>query len=266
MANRYLEIEAGAPVQRFELPTSDAEIVVGRSSESGWVIASGSVSRRHARFRIAGNEVTLEDLGSSNGTFVNGERLSGPRALKDQDRLQIGSVEIRLVMPAEEASPSDATISIADLPPEMRGAASPPPAERAPPPSAAPKAAPAPSPPPATPPPAPPPAPHASTPGTNSGSATRSVPPPPPAVTIPPPAPLPEASASRPAVATASSTGSRTMASTATSTGATRPASAAPLPVMPDAAGPTMIELAVIAVGSFLVVFGVGALVIRYLF
>jgi pSer/pThr/pTyr-binding forkhead associated (FHA) protein len=52
------------------------------------------VSRRHAVIRIAGNEATIEDLGSKNGTFLRDERLDSPVRLADGDRVRVGSVEL----------------------------------------------------------------------------------------------------------------------------------------------------------------------------
>jgi two-component system cell cycle response regulator len=53
------------------------------------------LSRRHARFSIdASGDVIVEDLGSTNGTFVNGERISGPRVLRDGDRVEVGTATI----------------------------------------------------------------------------------------------------------------------------------------------------------------------------
>jgi pSer/pThr/pTyr-binding forkhead associated (FHA) protein len=58
------------------------------------------VSRRHATIRAEGDSVTIEDLGSTNGTFVNGERIDQPRPLRDGDEVQIGAVVWRLRAPA----------------------------------------------------------------------------------------------------------------------------------------------------------------------
>jgi len=53
-----------------------------------------SVSRRHARIVISGGRATLEDLGSKNGTFLQGHAVTEPSALKDGDRVRIGTVEL----------------------------------------------------------------------------------------------------------------------------------------------------------------------------
>jgi pSer/pThr/pTyr-binding forkhead associated (FHA) protein len=61
-----------------------------------------TVSRRHARLRIAGGEAVLEDLGSRNGTWLRGERLAGPAPLRDGDELRVGSVSITFRMSLSE--------------------------------------------------------------------------------------------------------------------------------------------------------------------
>lgn len=67
-----------------------AAVVVGRSSNCHVVLDDGLVSRRHAQFVVAGKLASVEDFGSVNGVYVNGDRISGQRALRDNDRVQIG--------------------------------------------------------------------------------------------------------------------------------------------------------------------------------
>ena len=67
-------------------------ISIGRAIESDIVITSKRVSREHARIRREGRHTFLEDAGSSNGTFLNDERLLTPTELRDNDRIAIGDV------------------------------------------------------------------------------------------------------------------------------------------------------------------------------
>lgn len=68
--------------------------VVGRG-DVDFSLDEEGLSRRHARFDVDPRGlVTVEDLGSTNGTFVNGERIVGRRALRDGDRIEIGSATI----------------------------------------------------------------------------------------------------------------------------------------------------------------------------
>jgi pSer/pThr/pTyr-binding forkhead associated (FHA) protein len=76
--------------QGHTLELRSGAVVVGRSSACHVVLDDGLVSRRHAQFMVSGKLVMVEDFGSVNGVFVNGERISGQKALRDQDRVQIG--------------------------------------------------------------------------------------------------------------------------------------------------------------------------------
>ena len=65
---------------------------IGRAVECEIVITSKRVSREHARLTRSGRRVMLEDLGSTNGTFLNEERLLGSMELRDGDQITIGDV------------------------------------------------------------------------------------------------------------------------------------------------------------------------------
>lgn len=65
---------------------------IGRAVDSDIVITSRRVSREHSRVERQGRHVTLVDLGSTNGTFLNGERVLAPVRLRDGDSISIGDV------------------------------------------------------------------------------------------------------------------------------------------------------------------------------
>jgi DNA-binding response OmpR family regulator len=71
---------------------NDQVMTVGRAVENDVVITSRRVSREHAHLRREGWRVILEDLGSTNGTWLNGERILNPVELCDDDRIRIGDV------------------------------------------------------------------------------------------------------------------------------------------------------------------------------
>ena len=75
-----------------EHPMTGECITVGRAVENDIVITSKRVSREHARVRREGWRVLLEDLGSTNGTYLNDERIHTPTALQDDDQIKIGDV------------------------------------------------------------------------------------------------------------------------------------------------------------------------------
>jgi DNA-binding winged helix-turn-helix (wHTH) protein len=92
-----------------EVALADGENILGRGAESLVWIDAQSVSRRHARLMVASGLATLEDLGSKNGTFVNGIRLRAPVALRNGDELRVGSVPMTLRIHAKAASTETAT-------------------------------------------------------------------------------------------------------------------------------------------------------------
>lgn len=71
-------------------------VIVGRSPGADIVIGAGYVSGRHARFQLMGQNLFVEDLGSKNGTAVNGRPVHGPVALRNKDLVTIGDVDIRV--------------------------------------------------------------------------------------------------------------------------------------------------------------------------
>ncbi len=74
----------------------EREIIVGRSSELDMVLVEDMVSRKHAKITTMGDQIVIQDLGSTNGTFVNGEKIKKVR-LKEGDRILIGTSIIKLV-------------------------------------------------------------------------------------------------------------------------------------------------------------------------
>jgi DNA-binding winged helix-turn-helix (wHTH) protein len=77
-----------------EIALADGETTLGRGDDVGALIDAGSVSRHHARIRVREGRATVEDLGSKNGTFVQGERVGEPRELRDRDEIRLGYVPL----------------------------------------------------------------------------------------------------------------------------------------------------------------------------
>ena len=77
-----------------EHPLTAESITIGRALENDIVITSKRVSREHARVRREGWRVILDDLGSTNGTFLNDERVLASRELHDGDRVTVGDVTL----------------------------------------------------------------------------------------------------------------------------------------------------------------------------
>jgi pSer/pThr/pTyr-binding forkhead associated (FHA) protein len=76
------------------------EIVLGRQADCDLVLTEGHASRKHAKFSLADGAVWLEDLNSANGTFVNGQRITGKVRLNSGDRLRFDVEEFDFRIPA----------------------------------------------------------------------------------------------------------------------------------------------------------------------
>lgn len=75
-----------------EHPLKDVNTIIGRAVESDIVITSKRVSREHTQIRREGWRIFVEDMGSTNGTYLNNERISEPMQLQDGDQIQVGDV------------------------------------------------------------------------------------------------------------------------------------------------------------------------------
>jgi len=80
-----------------EIPLRGGENVIGRDPRDAIVIRSPDVSRHHARIVITGSTITLEDLGSKNGTYLGTRPVTEPTALHAGDEIVIGTIRLRLV-------------------------------------------------------------------------------------------------------------------------------------------------------------------------
>lgn len=78
--------------RRGEWLLSEGANLVGRDRDCAVRIDSATLSRRHARIVVTSGEAAVEDLGSKNGTYLNGQRVKQRVTLKDSDQIQVGSV------------------------------------------------------------------------------------------------------------------------------------------------------------------------------
>lgn len=90
MTNIYKLIIQSGTGAGTEFPLDKNELFLGRDQTSDLVINDPEVSRRHLRLVIDGATYRLEDLGSTNGTFIHGQRLSTPALLKSGDVVTLG--------------------------------------------------------------------------------------------------------------------------------------------------------------------------------
>ena len=89
------------------IAVAEGDTILGRALDATIRFDVPGVSRRHACISVAGMNVTVEDLGSQNGTFVRGEKISGRATLGDGDELRLGpiSILVRLVSPDSSKLP-----------------------------------------------------------------------------------------------------------------------------------------------------------------
>ena len=117
------------PGKVYEL--SKTELYLGRDINNDIIVNDAEISRKHARLLLTAGGYVLEDLGSTNGTFVNGQRLMGPHVLRPGETIMLGE-NVSLVM--EAGLDADATIAAGTaIPPVPRVAPQPPPMSYSPP-------------------------------------------------------------------------------------------------------------------------------------
>ncbi len=119
----YQVVMSKGPHQGKIYNLSGTNITIGRDFNADIVINIPEVSRRHAQFRMEGGVYFLEDLGSTNGTFVNGQRLSTPHRMHNGETIMLGEAvtfNYRVVGPADPnativaSSSQEATMVVGD--------------------------------------------------------------------------------------------------------------------------------------------------------
>jgi len=129
--------------EKLSVVLEDGKYVVGRDDRAEIIIPNPTVSTRHAEIAVNGDEVTVSDLGSSNGSFINGTRLEGSTAIRisPSDDIQFGSARVAIevdtkrtskpVPPTEKMAPASAPAKPDKAPaPEKKTSPPPPPPPR----------------------------------------------------------------------------------------------------------------------------------------
>lgn len=112
MPSLWLLRELAEPVA---YPLQGREFVMGRQADADLQLNAREVSRRHARIVADGGDYFLEDLGSSNGTFLNDQRVDQRLALRERDRIQVGPFTLQFNTGTPEASPPPVRITLTEL-------------------------------------------------------------------------------------------------------------------------------------------------------
>ena len=128
MVSQFQLIMRSGPTPGASFILEGDQLTVGRDATNEIVINDAEISRRHARLTFQGGKYVLEDLGSTNGTFVNGQRLAGPRVLKAGEVVQFGE-QIMLVFEATTIDAGATVVSprVASAVPSVPRPSTPPP-------------------------------------------------------------------------------------------------------------------------------------------
>jgi predicted component of type VI protein secretion system len=118
-ATYQLVIRSGAGAGKV-LPLDKSEMHVGRDVTNDLVISDEKVSRRHARLYSEGDQFVVEDLGSTNGTFINGARLSGPHLLRAGEQITFGETSIVSYERSDDDPNATVMSTISAAPPTSR--------------------------------------------------------------------------------------------------------------------------------------------------
>jgi len=113
------------PTPGVTFPLEGEQLVIGRDASNGIAINDAEISRKHSRLTFQGGKYVLEDLGSTNGTFVNGQRLAGQVVLKPGDVVSLGE-QIVLMYDAIDQDPGATMVSPRQAPHQPARAVPPP--------------------------------------------------------------------------------------------------------------------------------------------
>ena len=107
--SQFQFVMRSGPTPGVIFPLEGEQLIIGRDPSNNVAINDAEISRKHSRLSFQGGKYVLEDLGSTNGTFVNGQRLAGPVVLKSGDVVSLGE-QIVLMYDAINVDPG-ATIA-----------------------------------------------------------------------------------------------------------------------------------------------------------
>jgi pSer/pThr/pTyr-binding forkhead associated (FHA) protein len=99
------------------VPVNKSKLVIGRAEDCDVRPESDRVSRHHCVFKVDEYTVRVRDLGSKNGTYVNGHLSHGDTILTNGDRVQIGDMEMTVTIRPDAPPHSDPTLPTSSIPP-----------------------------------------------------------------------------------------------------------------------------------------------------
>ena len=107
MAAQFQFVMRSGPNTGKIYPLEATEIVIGRDASNGVAINDAEISRKHAKLNLHGSAYVIQDLGSTNGSFVNGQRITGTQVLNPGDTVSFGE---NIVLIYEVAQDPNATV------------------------------------------------------------------------------------------------------------------------------------------------------------
>jgi hypothetical protein len=122
MAAQYQLVMHSGPTPGKIFPMEGDVITIGREAGNGIIINDAEVSRKHTQFVFQGGKYIVTDLGSTNGTFVNGQRLTGQHILQPGEVISLGE-QINLLFESVVAVDPNATMMSAGHQPAPRAVA-----------------------------------------------------------------------------------------------------------------------------------------------
>ncbi|MBE3066809.1 MAG: FHA domain-containing protein [Chloroflexi bacterium] len=107
MAAQFQFVMRSGPTTGKIYPLEAPEIIIGRDASNGVAINDAEISRKHAKLSLHGSAYVIQDLGSTNGSFVNGQRITGTQVLNPGDTVSFGE---NIVLMYETAQDPNATV------------------------------------------------------------------------------------------------------------------------------------------------------------
>jgi len=107
MAAQFQFVMRSGPTTGKIYPLEAPEIIIGRDASNGVAINDAEISRKHAKLSLHGSAYVIQDLGSTNGSFVNGQRITGTQVLNPGDTVSFGE---NIVLMYEAAQDPNATV------------------------------------------------------------------------------------------------------------------------------------------------------------
>lgn len=103
--------------KRKDIPISEKDIIIGRQPDCNIRVLKSSVSRRHCKVTLVDNKVTVSDLKSSNGTFVNNKKIKAPTRVHPGDILTVADIHFTLTIDGkpQELSPPEMVLNLEQL-------------------------------------------------------------------------------------------------------------------------------------------------------